>query len=606
MMNKVKDALSSDKSHEQDAYNTSSSGKHGQSSMPGAFDSDIGNTSSSRHTGTEGYGTAHSTDQRHVPGSGVGHDAAYQRATDPSNTTSKYASGPTQSSNTQDNGTSGITGGTHRDHRTPDVTTSTHTSTTQHGTGYGRDAGSGIAGGTHRDQGTSGITSGITGGTHRDAGYGTGAGAGAAGAGAGALGGHTHRKEVPDSNIMDPSDRERGSNIMDRSRADYAEDSSSGPNKLHKREDPRGNQDHSGLVRSAEDGVLRREQGSGGTGQSGYDQNTSGSRGIGQSGYGDNTSGSRGIGQSGYGDNTSGSRYDQTGGTGTTRQGGHGDTIGGSRYEDQPSTGSSDEPRHKSDMLNKLDPRVKTDTEREKYQDKDSGYSSKHHDRDSDRHGAGYGGATSGGAGAAAAAAAGTHSSRNDRNDRGDHGTQRSSDRDNIFGGTHGSHKEHGTHGTHSNDRSLPTRTRDEYGTGATGAEHGNFGREHAQGGYSTQPGSTHDPRYGAAGSGPGTTAAGAAALGTDRHGRDHDSHKDRQGSQPVPYSMNAAHTQGHDPATSAIHGARSHFHCMGCGHKNDASHLRDHQGQPTSRSELHCMNCGHRNQVGHLLGQRS
>jgi len=569
MMNKVKDALSSDhKSSEQDPYNTSSSGKHGQSgAMPGAFDSGAGDTSSSRHNGTEGYGTAHSTDQRHVQGSGQGHDAAYQRATDPSNTTGKYASEPTQSSYTQGHGTSGITGGTHRDHGT-----------------------SGITSGTHRDQGTSGITSTThTSTTHSGTGYGTGAGAGTAGAGAGALGGHTHRKEVPDNNVMDPSDRERGSNIMDRSRADYAEDTASPTNKLHKRDDPRGNHDNSGLTRSAEDGVLRREQGSGNTGQTGYR------------------------------DNNSGSRYDQTGGAGTTRQGGYGDTIGGSRYEDQPTTGSSEEPRHKSDLMNKLDPRVKTDTEREKYQDKDSGYSSKHHDRDSDRHGAGYGGAAAGGAGAAAATAAATHSSRNDKNDRGDYGSQRSSDRDNTYGGTHGTHKDHSSHGTdrtHGNDRtygtdrthgttdhSLPTRTRDEYGTGATGAEHGNLAREHAQGGYSTQPSSTHDPRYGAAGSGPGTTAAGAAALGTERHGH-HDSHKERQGSQPIPYSMNAAHTEGHDPATNAIHGVRSHFHCMGCGHKNDASHLRDHQGQPTNRSELHCMNCGHRNQVGHLLGR--
>ena len=525
MMSKVKDALKSDHpSNEQDAYNTSSSGKHGQSSMPGAFDTGVGNTSSPRYTGTEGYGTAHSTDQRHVQGSDLGHDAAYQRATDPSNTTSKYASEPTQSSYTQSHGTSGITGG-----------------------------------------------------THREAGYGTGAGAGTVGTGAGALGGHSHRKEVPDSNLMDPSDRERGSNIMDRSRADYTEDTSSGPNKLHKREDPRGNQDHSGLTRSDQDGVLRREQGSGVTGQTGY------------------------------GDNTSGSRHDQTGGIGSTRQGGYGDTIGGSRYEDQPTSSSSEEPRHKSDIMNKLDPRVKTDTEREKYEDRDSGYSSKFPERDSDRHGAGHGGVTSGGA--AAAAAAGTHSSRDNRDDRTGYGTHSSSNRD-THSGTHDTHKEHstygthGAHGTHGNtDRSLPTRTRDEYGTGTTSAEHGNLAREHAQGGYSTQPSNTHDPRYGAAGSGPGTTVAGAAALGSDRHGH-HDSPKARQGSQPVPYSMNAAHTQGHDPTTNVLHGIRSHFHCMGCGHKNDASHLKDHQGQPTSRSELHCMNCGHRNQVGHLLGR--
>ena len=494
MMNKVKDALKSDRdSSGQDAYDTTSSGQHGQSgSMPGAFDSGAGGASDPRHTSSKGYGTAHSTDQRHVQSSGVGHEAAYQQASGGSgHGTSKYAAEPTQSSYTHDRGPSGA---------------------------------------------------------HQGAGYGT---AGAGTTGAGGLGHHSSRKEVPDTNLMDPADRERGSNVMDRSRADYAGGADdlgrSGSNKLHKRDDPRSNYDNSSRsARADQEAALRREQGTGTTRQTGY---------------GDTTSGT--THQSGYGDTTSGSRYDQSQGT----------------------TGSSGEPIHNSKLMNKLDPRVDNsniqDKESSKYQDKD---------RDS-----GYGGGASGGAGAAAATAAATHSGRDKRTDRSDYGTQ-SSTTGNTY--THGARDTQGTHGTSrdtygTTSSALPTRTRDEYGTGATGTERGDFSRDPRHGEYSSH------------GGGAGTTAAAAAPLASSgRHVHGHQSMKQeeqRRGSSPVPYSMSGAHTL--DPATQAISGLRRHFHCMGCGHKNDAGHLRDAQGQQVQgRNELHCMNCGHRNQVGHMI----
>lgn len=77
---------------------------------------------------------------------------------------------------------------------------------------------------------------------------------------------------------------------------------------------------------------------------------------------------------------------------------------------------------------------------------------------------------------------------------------------------------------------------------------------------------------------------------------------------------VDSSNPEGHDLAsrtrdeygTSTQPGvatSRNHFHCMNCGHKNDASHLSDATGQQvTGRSSLHCMNCGHRNEVSHLL----
>src|SRR5882757_8867958 len=91
MIHKVKDSLKGDKaphdshgnplSSGQDGYGTSHTGTgkpYEQSSMPGAFDSTATGTDT---TGTQGYGTAHSTDQRHVQGSGLGHENAFQKST---------------------------------------------------------------------------------------------------------------------------------------------------------------------------------------------------------------------------------------------------------------------------------------------------------------------------------------------------------------------------------------------------------------------------------------------------------------------------------------------------------------------------------------------
>jgi hypothetical protein len=243
-----------------------------------------------------------------------------------------------------------------------------------------------------------------------------------------------------------------------------------------------------------------------------------------------------------------------------THQTGYGNSGRDSGYGDSR-TGTSEQPVHNSKLMNKLDPRVDADAV-------------------ADRDGSGRHNKEAGIAGASGLGAAAHHGSHKDRTDRNDY-----SGRDNTS-----------SYGSPA-DRALPTRSREDYSTAHHGAEHGSLAHNPAsrQADYSGQPQSGHH-------AGSGARAAAAAAGGQGHHGH-YGQEKDHHGSQPVPYSMTGAHTSGHDPATQMAGKVRSHFHCMNCGHKNDASHLTDHQGGAVSgRTALHCMDCGHRNEVGHML----
>lgn len=131
-----------------------------------------------------------------------------------------------------------------------------------------------------------------------------------AGTTSGLMGHSTKDKHgVRDDNVMDPADRQRGSNVMDRDRNDYGT-ATSGSQKLHKQTDPRANYDNSGrAARYDQEAILRQQE-----------QDRAG-------------------GQAGYGTAHTTSSYDQSGSTGK-------------------------EP-HNSKIMNKLDPRVdstQTDT----------------------------------------------------------------------------------------------------------------------------------------------------------------------------------------------------------------------------------------------------
>jgi hypothetical protein len=78
---------------------------------------------------------------------------------------------------------------------------------------------------------------------------------------------------VPDEHLMDPADREHGSNIMERDRKDYGGigTATSGSQKLHKSHDPRSNYDNSArAARSDQEAVLRQQENERAGGVAGY------------------------------------------------------------------------------------------------------------------------------------------------------------------------------------------------------------------------------------------------------------------------------------------------------------------------------------------------
>jgi hypothetical protein len=307
IVHKVKDALKSDHNESQATHgdsqlshgtgregldHTSATGKHGQTSMPGAFDSGVAD---SNH-GHTGHGIATTSDQRHGASDRIGQATSTDHATgydrkeaaitgrnQQGHGVSKYAQEPTQGSHYQTHGLS----------------------SSGHGGGLGTGA----------------------------------AGAGTTGTGVIGLGsreGYSGRG-VPESDLMDPAGRGAGSNVMDRTRDDYAagtDPTNTGSNKLHRREDPRSNYDNSGRSqRHDQEASLTRDHATGATGTTG------------NTGH---------LGQTAHGTTTSSSAYGQT----------HNSASNGP---------------HNSKIMNKLDPRVDSsnpegyDRDSSRYQEKESG-----------------------------------------------------------------------------------------------------------------------------------------------------------------------------------------------------------------------------------------
>ena len=213
-------------------------------------------------------------------------------------------------------------------------------------------------------------------------------------------------------------------------------------------------------------------------------------------------------------------------------------------YENDNNNSGANNGPHNSKLLNKLDPRVDSkDTSTSGYDNSGRDHSSRE-------------------SGITGGTALGSTGAGTDRHS----GTQRGYEQGNYS--------------------SLPSRNRDEYGTPQQSSGYGD----------GVQSGS--DSRFTSGRHGESTQYRDQTSPNTANYGSGVGSNTYSSGQGSNTYGT------GTSTGSSRSGGQKNHFHCMGCGHKNDVSHLKDPMGGLVSgRSYYHCMDCGHRNEVGHRIG---
>ena len=217
------------------------------------------------------------------------------------------------------------------------------------------------------------------------------------------------------------------------------------------------------------------------------------------------------------------------------------------------------------------------------------------------------------GAAGATTSTSGQHASGHDNDSYGTTSTGRARDETTAYAAGTGTEPSYATAGTHdtyggitdtgtgtsgtAGTSSLPTRTRDEHGTPIISSSQRGYG----SGGS--------DPRFSSAGTYHDTSTSNDTSKTTAPHSSSLLNKLDprvKSGADTTSFSS-TYQTPGAFPSDSSTTNPsteQNFFHCMHCGHKNDASQLQSPDGgaYKSETGFLHCTSCGHRNGVSGLF----
>ena len=224
------------------------------------------------------------------------------------------------------------------------------------------------------------------------------------------------------------------------------------------------------------------------------------------------------------------------------------------------------------------------------------------------------GGSALGAAGLGAAGAttstAGQHSSDHDNDSYGTTSTGRARDETTGYAagsGTEPSYETTGTQdtsggGTATGTSNLPLRTRDEHGTPIIGSS-----QQQGYGSGGSDPRFSSANTYHDAASSANNTPNTTGTSTTAPHSSSLLNKLDPRVDSGAGATSSSPQVPGAYPSSSSTTDTstkRNYFHCMHCGHRNDASQLQSPDGGAYTNQSgfLHCASCGHRNGVSDLV----